>query len=172
MSFSLVKMALDTYWAPGAWRCLLSSLTYSFIPDISIARRYRNIRFYITHIYIYITQRRSRLQHCYCVGVNKPKRYRQLRTKDLPKGPCVAARVGFKPSLPLSHQAPYYVVLSQTDMMKFFLAHYWRVCSKMWHKGPKPVVFRELFTEVQAKIGERGFQVSSSSIQLVSVNLS
>ena len=30
-------------------------------------------------------QKRYRLQHWYCVGVNTPKRYRQLRVKDLPK---------------------------------------------------------------------------------------
>ena len=33
------------------------------------------------------TQRRSWLQHWYCVRVNTPKRYRQLRVKDLPKVP-------------------------------------------------------------------------------------
>jgi len=32
-----------------------------------------------------ITQRRSRQQHWYCVGVNMPKRYRQLRVTNLPK---------------------------------------------------------------------------------------
>ena len=30
-------------------------------------------------------QKRSRLHHWYCVGVNTPKRDRQLRVKDLPK---------------------------------------------------------------------------------------
>ena len=30
----------------------------------------------------------------------------------------------------------------------------------LWHKGPKPVVCRELFTEIQAKIGERGFELA------------
>jgi len=29
------------------------------------------------------TQRRSRLEHWYCVGVNRPKHYSQLRVKDL-----------------------------------------------------------------------------------------
>jgi len=33
------------------------------------------------------TQRCSRLQHWYCVRVNMPKHYRQLRVKDLPKVP-------------------------------------------------------------------------------------
>ena len=33
------------------------------------------------------TQRCSRLQHCYFVGVNMPKRCRQLWVKDLPKVP-------------------------------------------------------------------------------------
>jgi len=44
--------------------------------------------------------------------------------------------------------------------------------SYLWRKGPKPVVCWELFTEIQEKIGERGFQVSNPLIQLMSVNLS
>ena len=56
-----------------------------------------------TFIYLFkstkpTTQRRSRLHHWYCVGVNTPKRFRQLCVTDLPKVPVyVVARVGFAP---------------------------------------------------------------------------
>jgi len=45
----------------------------------------------ILHLSIYIAlliarafQKLSRLKHWYCVGANMPKRYRQLRVKNLP----------------------------------------------------------------------------------------
>ena len=60
------------------------------------------------------TQMRSQLQHWYCVGVNTPQRYRQLRVKDLPmvstwrlEWDLNLQPSGRKaPNLPLSHQAP------------------------------------------------------------------
>ena len=46
----------------------------------------------VLYLFIYIAlliarafHKRSRLQHCYYVGVNTPKRYRQLRVRDFPK---------------------------------------------------------------------------------------
>ena len=42
----------------------------------------------------------------------------------------------------------------------------------MWRKSSKPVACRFLDIEVEAQIGERGFRVCNSSIQLVSVNYS
>ena len=57
------------------------------------------------------TRRCSRLQYWYCIGVNTPKRYRQLWMKDLPKVPTwrlewdsnlrLSGHNG--PNLPLSH---------------------------------------------------------------------
>jgi len=58
------------------------------------------------------TPRRSRLLHRYCVGVNTPKRYRQLSVKDLPKVPMWWLEWDLRLSalkalnLPLSHHAP------------------------------------------------------------------
>jgi len=40
-----------------------------------------------------------RLQHWYCVGVNTPKRYRQLQEKDLPKVSLVTPRVWLQPAI-------------------------------------------------------------------------
>jgi len=51
-------------------------IIHSFIPDISIAPLQ-------VHYYSQALPTTSR----YCVGVNTPKRYRQLRVKDLPKVP-------------------------------------------------------------------------------------
>ena len=61
------------------------------------------------------TQRRSQLQHWYCVGVDTSKRYRQQWEKDLPKIPMWQVKwdsnlrpSGHKaPNLPLSHHAPH-----------------------------------------------------------------
>ena len=70
---------------------------HSFFPDISMAPLQ--------------IQRRSRLQHWYCVGVNTPKRYRQQQENDFPKVPTWRLQwdsnlrpSGRKaPNLPLSH---------------------------------------------------------------------
>src|SRR6218665_2278183 len=56
---------------------------------------------------------RARLQHRYSVGVNTPKRYRQLRVKDLPKVPTWRLKWDSNlrlsrckaPNLPLRHHA-------------------------------------------------------------------
>jgi len=42
------------------------------------------------------TQRRSRLQHSHCVGVNTPKHYSAASDQGLAQGPYMAARVGFE----------------------------------------------------------------------------
>ena len=61
------------------------------------------------------TQRHFRLRHWYCVGVNTPKRHRQLWVKDLPKVPTWRLERDLNPrpfgrkapNLPLSHHAPF-----------------------------------------------------------------
>jgi len=50
---------------------------HSFIPDISKAP--------LQVHYLTTTQRRFRLQHWYCVGVNTPKRYKQLELRTCPR---------------------------------------------------------------------------------------
>ena len=68
------------------------------------------------------TQRRSRLQHWHCVGVNTPKRYRQLWVKDLPHVPTWRKELDWSlqpsgrkaPNLPLSHHATQMYVLWPT----------------------------------------------------------
>jgi len=45
------------------------------------------------------------------------------------------------------------------------------LCYTVISKGSKPVACCFLDTELEAKIGGRGFRVCNSSIQLVSVNL-
>ena len=49
---------------------------HSFIPDISIGLAPLQVHYYS-----------EGLPHWYCVGVNTPKRYRQLQVKDLSKVP-------------------------------------------------------------------------------------
>ena len=95
---------------PGAvLHSFIHSFILSFFPDISITPLHAH----------YTTQRRSRLQHWYCVGVNAPKRYRQLWVKDLAKIPTWRLawdsnlrHSGRKaPNLPLSNHATH-VLLS------------------------------------------------------------
>ena len=61
-------------WTRLALLQVLFQITRSFIPDISVAPLQSTT-----------TQKRSKLQHWYCVGVNMAKRYWQLWVKDLPK---------------------------------------------------------------------------------------
>src|SRR6218665_967568 len=64
---------------------------YSFIPDISIAP-----------LQVHYSSEVLPTQQRYCVGINTPERYGQLRVKDLPKLPNWRRKA---PNLALSHPA-------------------------------------------------------------------
>ena len=93
-----VKVAYDSNIIADIGECLLQSF-----------------RIFLWHLLkSTTTQRCSRLKHRYCVGVNMPKCYRQLRVKDLTKVPrwwlewdlSLRSSGRRTPNLPLNHHTP------------------------------------------------------------------
>src|SRR6218665_894044 len=97
---------------------------------------------YSTHSFIHsghfkssTTQRRSRLQHGYCIGVSR-RSAQAIAGKGLAQGPCVAARLGVEPTtlqlkVIVSTKAPppptfQYRCLDVVDNTVLFLDSRWR----------------------------------------------
>ena len=87
-----VSVGDDVMWSLGPRPCIRQCVELKIGPVASITenRIGQNwsivfIHFHVVLLSAWAIQKRSRLQHWYCVWVNTPKRYRQLWVKDLPK---------------------------------------------------------------------------------------